>query len=148
MAHRRIAETRVDRVQRASLCKNAHPYDSEMCQGYSFGDYYKTTDPDPCKELCYNETLTCGSQYGTQEQCMTICSSFSEGVRQATSGNSAQCRLTWAQYAFFVESVDPLRNLLCEFAAIDSAVCRDPGDSGAGKGATLPKSIQEAIMHH
>jgi hypothetical protein len=148
MAHRRIADSPESKAQRFSLCRNAHAFESEMCQGYSFGDYYKTTAPDPCKELCYNDALTCGARWGSPEACRTACSQLPTGQRRATQGNSVQCRLTWAQYAFFVAPDHPLRTTLCELAQIDSLVCQEPGSDGAAKGATLPTAIQNALTHH
>jgi hypothetical protein len=119
-----------------------------MCQGYSFGDYYKSTAPDPCKELCYNDALTCDGSWGSPDQCMATCSELPEGQRRATQGNSVQCRLTYAQYAFFVAAEDPLRTTLCELAQLDSLVCQDPGTDAAGKGAVLPTAWQKALTHH
>ncbi len=146
MAHRRGPESgNHDQAQLDSLCRNANPIDSPMCQGSTFGDYYKTRETDPCKEFCYNDRLTCGASYGSEEACMATCAAFpAVGERQSLQGDTVQCRLSWAQYAFFVEGAQ--REMFCGFAAEDSLVCREPGDLGFG--AALPAELQKALMGH
>jgi len=150
MAHRRGPESGESSPKKLEdLCLNAHPFDTEMCQGSTFGDYYTTRETQPCRELCYNDRLTCGSSYGTPEECLKTCSLLPKtGQRQDTQGNSVYCRLSWAQYAFFVGAEDPLRQAFCDFARAKSAICVDPGNRKGGKGAVLPPQVQEALSGH
>jgi len=140
MAHRTSDEIQLD-----SLCGNANPVSSAMCQGSTFGDYYKTRATDPCKELCYNDWLTCDSSYGSESQCMATCGGFPAlGERQSLQGDTVQCRVSWAQYAFFVTGEQ--RQTFCEFAQAESPVCRQPGSEGGSM--TLPAAVQKALTGH
>ena len=127
-----------DPTKQADLCQNAHPTETEMCTGYTFGSepmstnaIYTVRTVDPCKELCYNDWLTCGSSYGTPDECMEACAAIPQtGQRGDTTGNSVYCRLNWAQNAFFQKSMPPVANLICGFAAPESPVCVDRRQPG------------------
>ncbi len=128
-----MAFRETDPAKQADLCRNAHPSDTEMCTGYTFGTdstdanaLYTVRKVDPCKELCYNEWLTCDSGYGTPEECRQTCADLPQtGQRGDTTGNSVYCRLNWSENAFFQKSMPPVAKLLCKFAALDSPVCVD-----------------------
>ena len=146
MDHRRIDPDTRAQVQRKSLCNNAHPFESAMCQGYTFGDYYKTTQPDPCKELCYNDQLTCKGSYGTPEQCMATCSNWPTGERQSTTGDTAQCRLTWMQYAFFVDEAEQPK--LCALGAENSPICTNKQANSELLKLLLPADQKHLLHSH
>ncbi len=147
MAHRRNGTSESDGIQRKDLCSNAHPYTSKMCQGSTFGDYFTTTALDACKELCYNDQLTCNSQYGSTDECMATCAEYPTGERQATEGNSAQCRLTWAQYAFF--QTDPTTQAeFCALASASSPACTDSGEMTTELQQTINKGMQAVEELH
>lgn len=149
MAHRRIDKSVEHTLERKNLCSNAHPYESEMCQGYSMGEYYTTTEPNACKELCYNDKLTCESEYGTTEQCLSTCETLPVGQRRADSGNSAQCRLTWMQNAFFVDDQET-QTMLCDFGSLKSPICTDSDSDQQAARALIkdPDWLHKIKMSH
>ena len=137
---------------RKIFCSNAEPK-SKMCSGYSFGDYYKSTQPNVCRELCFSDEISCESQYGKPEQCMSTCQSFVTGTRQDTTGNTAQCRLSWLQLAVFAKE-DSQKNLFCSYGSKNSVVCagsaREPVETNEAQpsNASFKSLLKDLGQHH